>query len=190
MACGDTFSRTGAPERASYTSTAPYRRAADGEISADLLAVLPAGLLSEGRRAACVIAPPSQSGPKTECCLRILIADDERVIAESLATIFRAKGMDAMAVYSGESALETAESFQPDVLLCDVMLGKMNGIDVGIAMTERFPSCRIVLFSGQAATSNLIANANAKGYHFEILSKPIHPEVLLKHIGKLHRQKS
>ena len=114
--------------------------------------------------------------------MRILIVDDEAVIADSLALIFRASGFEARSVYSGERAMELASSFEPDVLISDVVMRGITGIEVGIYVREHFPSCRVLLFSGQAATSDLIQAADTKGYHFDILTKPVHPNVLLDYM--------
>jgi DNA-binding response OmpR family regulator len=115
--------------------------------------------------------------------MRILIVDDEAVIADSLALIFRASGFEARSVYSGERAMELAPSFEPDVLISDVVMRGVTGIEVGIYVREHFPSCRVLLFSGQAATSDLIQAADTKGYHFDILTKPVHPNVLLDYMN-------
>lgn len=114
--------------------------------------------------------------------MRVLIADDENVIADSLAMIFRASGFDARAVYSGEGAVEAAPAFHPDVVICDVVMRGMTGIDLAVHLREHYPGCRVLLFSGQAATSDLVQAADTKGYHFDILTKPVHPRVLLDYI--------
>jgi CheY-like chemotaxis protein len=114
--------------------------------------------------------------------MRVLIVDDESVIADSLALIFRASGFEACSVYSGERALELAPSFEPDVLISDVVMRGITGIEVGIYVRQHFPACRVLLFSGQAATSDLIQAADTKGYHFDILNKPVHPQVLLEYL--------
>jgi DNA-binding response OmpR family regulator len=114
--------------------------------------------------------------------MRILIADDERVIADSLALIFRAKEMEAIAVYSGESALELAESWHPDFVICDIVLGGMNGFEVATYIREHLPTCGIVLFSGHAATADLMFDAGEPGAQFDILTKPVHPRVLLDYV--------
>jgi DNA-binding response OmpR family regulator len=90
----------------------------------------------------------NQSKPK------VLVADDERVISDTLAMILNQSGFEARAVYSGEKALELAPTFEPDMI-------------------------KILLFSGQAATADLLEKARAKGYEFEILAKPVHPQDLL-----------
>jgi DNA-binding NarL/FixJ family response regulator len=67
----------------------------------------------------------------------------------------------------------------PDLAISDVGLPKMNGIDVAIALTKSFPSCHVLLFSGQPSTDNLLAQAEAVGHLFEIVAKPAHPTVML-----------
>jgi CheY-like chemotaxis protein len=117
--------------------------------------------------------PESQGKPK------VLVADDERVIADTLATILNRSGFDACAVYSGEKALEIVPSFQPDMLISDVIMADLNGIDAAIRIRALMPQIKILLFSGQAATADLLEKARAKGYEFEILAKPVHPHDLL-----------
>ena len=68
--------------------------------------------------------------------------------------------------------------------LLDVILPKMNGIELGILLRARYPNCRIVLFSGQLATADLLA-ATASGHTFEIVDKPVHPDVLLSLASQL-----
>jgi CheY-like chemotaxis protein len=88
-------------------------------------------------------------------------------------------GYDAIALYSSGSALEESQNGCPDILLSDVMMPKINGIDTAIAITRRCPRTRVLLFSGQAATANLLREAEEQGFRFELLLKPLRPEVLL-----------
>jgi CheY-like chemotaxis protein len=110
---------------------------------------------------------------------KVLIADDEEVIANTLAIILGRAGFDARAVYSGEMLVELAQSFQPDLLLSDVMMAGITGIEAAIQVREKFPGCEVLLFSGQAATVDLLEEAHAQGCKFEILAKPVHPADLL-----------
>lgn len=114
---------------------------------------------------------------------RILVADDERTIANTLARILNASGFQARAVYSGEKAVEAARDLQPDIVITDVVMPGLNGIEAAIHIRAILPGCRIILFSGQASTGDLIERAEAKGHHFEILTKPVHPQVLLDHLA-------
>lgn len=110
---------------------------------------------------------------------KVLVADDERVIADTLAIILNQSGFDAKAVYSGEAAVETSESWRPNMLISDVIMADLNGIDAAIRIREKLPSCKILLFSGQAATADLLDQAARAGHQFEILAKPVHPQDLL-----------
>jgi CheY-like chemotaxis protein len=113
---------------------------------------------------------------------KVLVVDDERVIADTLAMILNQSGFDAKAVYSGEKAVELASTFTPDMLITDVIMADLNGIDAAIMIRALLPKIKILLFSGQAATADLLEKARAKGYEFEILAKPVHPQDLLSRL--------
>jgi CheY-like chemotaxis protein len=115
---------------------------------------------------------------------KVLVADDERVIADTLAMILDQSGFETRAVYSGEKALELAETFRPDMLISDVIMADVNGIEAAIRMRALLPEIKILLFSGQAATADLLEKARADGYEFEILAKPVHPQDLLSRLRK------
>ncbi|MGB7547075.1 MAG: response regulator [Terracidiphilus sp.] len=110
---------------------------------------------------------------------KVLVVDDEQVIADTLAMILNQSGFQARAVYSGEKALESAATFAPDMLITDVIMADLNGIDAAIQIRALLPHIKILLFSGQAATADLLENARSQGYEFEILAKPVHPQDLL-----------
>lgn len=116
---------------------------------------------------------------ETQTKPKVLVADDERVIADTLAIILNQAGFAATAVYSGEKAVETARTLSPDMLISDVIMTDMNGIDAAIQIRALLPSCKILLFSGQAATADLLDRARTQGHEFEILAKPVHPQDLL-----------
>ena len=117
----------------------------------------------------------STSGSKP----RVLVADDEQVIANTLAIILNQAGFEARAVFSGEKAVEILDTFQPDMLISDVIMTGMTGIEAAIITRQRLPKCKILLFSGQAATADLLEKARTQGHEFEILAKPVHPTDLL-----------
>jgi CheY-like chemotaxis protein len=110
---------------------------------------------------------------------RVLVADDEQVIANTLAIILNQHGFEARAVYSGEKVLEALDTFHPDMLISDVIMTGMTGIDAAIQTRVKLPTCKILLFSGQAATADLLERARSQGHEFEILAKPVHPTDLL-----------
>jgi CheY-like chemotaxis protein len=113
---------------------------------------------------------------------KVLVVDDERVIADTLAMILNQSGFEARAVYSGEGALELVPAFSPDMLISDVIMADLNGIDAAIRIRALLPKIKILLFSGQAATADLLEKARAQGYEFDILAKPVHPQDLLNRL--------
>jgi DNA-binding NtrC family response regulator len=115
---------------------------------------------------------------------RVLILDDEQVIANTLALILNRNGFEACAVYNARDAIDTARQLVPDFLISDVIMEGMTGIDAAIQIAEVVPHCRILLFSGQAATADLLDRAEASGYHFELIVKPVHPRTLLARLNE------
>ena len=111
--------------------------------------------------------------------VRILVVDDESVIAETVVEILKQEGFEAMAASSGSSAIELARTWSPDIVLSDVIMPRVDGIEMGIKIREIVPSCKIILFSGQAATVDLLEKAREQGHRFEILAKPIRPDQLV-----------
>src|SRR5207302_7580962 len=110
---------------------------------------------------------------------KVLVVDDERVIADTLAIILNQNGFDASAVYTGSAAVDQAREARPDLIISDVIMPDMNGIEAAIRIRQILPGCKILLFSGQAATADLLEKARAQGHEFEILAKPVHPQDLL-----------
>jgi CheY-like chemotaxis protein len=113
--------------------------------------------------------------PETEGKLKVLIADDEQVIADTLAAILDHEGFEARAAYSSAQALEIARVFRPDLLISDVIMEDMNGIEAAVRIKAMLPGIRVFLLSGQTTTPELLQKENADGYGFDVLMKPVHP---------------
>jgi DNA-binding response OmpR family regulator len=126
-------------------------------------------------------APQAESGMYRPV---VMVVDDESSIADTLAEILTRSGYAAVAAYDADTALETALLKPPAMLITDVVLPGMNGIDLAIHVRRIFPDCKIILFSGQASTSDLLAAANREGHQFVLLSKPVHPTDLLARISE------
>lgn len=117
---------------------------------------------------------------------KVLVADDERHIADTLQAILDKSGFDATAVYDGQAAVDTARVWVPNIFLSDVVMPGLSGIDAAILVSKTQPRCRILLFSGTPRTAEeLSLKARAQGYDFEILQKPIHPTELLERLRML-----
>jgi CheY-like chemotaxis protein len=130
------------------------------------------------------LASKFQMDTSTPVKPKVLVVDDERVIADTLAIILNKNGFDAAAVYTGTAAVERARAVQPDLIISDVIMPDMNGIEAAIHIRKFLPQCKILLFSGQAATADLLQNARAQGHEFDILAKPVHPQDLLAKLRK------
>lgn len=59
----------------------------------------------------------------------------------------------------------------------------LNGLETANAIVKFLPACRIILFSGQAASSDLLARSREEGDSFEVLAKPIDPVLLLEKLN-------
>jgi DNA-binding NtrC family response regulator len=119
---------------------------------------------------------------------RVFVVDDEKLIADTLAIILRNSGHEASAFYAPESVLAACASSCPDLVISDVVMPEMSGIDMAVLIRERHPACKILLFSGQAATVNLLEEARKRGHNFELLSKPVHPKDLLAALNRVSPQ--
>ncbi len=131
------------------------------------------------------VVPISQVPPRDTSPYRpvVLVVDDESAIADTLTEILSRSGYATMTAYDGNSALETALIAPPELLVSDVVLPGMSGIELAITIRRIFPDCKVLLFSGQASTEDLLAAARRDGHHFTLLTKPVHPLDLLARVS-------
>ncbi|HKN21623.1 MAG TPA: response regulator [Terracidiphilus sp.] len=122
--------------------------------------------------------------PDDEAPARVLVVDDERIIADSIALILKGRGFDSRAVYSGEDAAELALTWMPNAVIADVVMGKMNGVALAIYLSHALPSCRVLLISGNIATSELLDESRKLGHDFPILAKPFPPESVFEFLSQ------
>ena len=115
----------------------------------------------------------------------VFVVDDEHVIASSLAAILKLHGYSATFFTSPREALAAARSIAPDLLISEVAMPSISGLDLAIQMRAQYPTCKILLFSGQPATFDLLEDARGKGHDFDLLLKPILPTELLFEVGKV-----
>jgi DNA-binding response OmpR family regulator len=121
-------------------------------------------------------------------CPVVLIVDDDEIIADTRAAIFRSWGYMAMVAYNAESALTLARLSPPELLVSDTILIGTNGVDLAIQVKQAVPGCKVLLLSGLPLGAELLAEAQAAGPDFTALTKPLHPSQLLAHITKLNIQ--
>lgn len=110
---------------------------------------------------------------------RILVVDDERLLADTLSAVLRIGGFEVRVVYKGEDAIAASSSYRPDIVLSDYFMPPgMNGIEACVRIKQILPACRIIMLSGHPLRQELAAYQN-KGYSFLSLTKPVRPDRLL-----------
>jgi CheY-like chemotaxis protein len=112
----------------------------------------------------------------------VLVVDDENGILETLAAILKGHGFTVFTARSGEEAVDVAYNVEPDWVVSDVIMGTLSGVDAAIKIRELRPNTQILLFSGNALTTDLLAEARSRGHHFEILAKPFAPTDLIERL--------
>jgi DNA-binding NtrC family response regulator len=116
--------------------------------------------------------------------LDVLIVDDEQTIADTLAMILFRSGYRVKVAYDGTSALAMARKDRPALVITDVVMPGMTGIELALALETQVPECKVLLFSGQAATVDLLAKARDMGRDFAIVAKPIHPTDMIRRVSE------
>jgi CheY-like chemotaxis protein len=120
----------------------------------------------------------------------VFVVDDEIVISETLSAILNRAGFKAFSFTHARNAIAACRGAVPDLLISDVSMPEMTGVELAIYFRRTHPQCKILLFSGQAETTDLLLEARNGGYDFELISKPVHPSELLAKCGVGRRSKS
>ena len=115
----------------------------------------------------------------------VLVVDDERRIADTLALIIRSQKYVVNTAYDGMEAYQSCRKALPRLVITDVVMPQMNGVQLAMKLRAEVPQCSVLLFSGQAATADMLRDANEKGFDFELLAKPVHPTELLQKVRSL-----
>ena len=109
----------------------------------------------------------------------VFVVDHEYLIASTLVLILNQVGFAATGFACPLKAIQAAETQCPDIVIADVQLPAMSGIELAIHFGKHFPECKMLLISGQVGTDDLLASAREQGNYFEVLAKPFHPDILL-----------
>ena len=98
-----------------------------------------------------------------------MVADDESRIADTLATILRNFGYEASVAYDAPTAISQGEPFNPELVITDVVMPGMNGVEMAIQVRQLCRSCKILLFSGRSTVFPELNRAtNRKAYAVQI----------------------
>lgn len=118
--------------------------------------------------------------------MKILIVEDERLLADSIKMMLEKKGFEATAVYDGESGKEYAELGVYDLLILDVMMPGMNGYDVARKVRAKRLGVPILMLTAKSDLEDRIAGLNAGADYY--LTKPFDTRELLACINALLRR--
>jgi len=128
---------------------------------------------------------PPENGKSFSKGARILVVDDNHTIADPLAFVLWFEGFTAKAAHSGMEAIAAAQEFKPELLISDVMMPDMLGTEAAVRVSLMLPSCKVILFSGDATGKELVRPVRQQGFEFQFLEKPLHPQKLISHINLL-----
>ena len=115
----------------------------------------------------------------------IYVVDDEAIIASTLAEIIKIHGFDARHFTNSREALEAARLLAPDILLSDLLMPEMTGLELALQVSQLRPECKMILLSGQTGTADLLERAREGGLRIEVLTKPLHPKTLVENVKRL-----
>jgi DNA-binding NtrC family response regulator len=101
---------------------------------------------------------------------RILVIDDETSILHTLEILLRGEGFEVMVRTSGKEALDTWAETRPDVVLSDIRMPGLTGMDVLGAIRERDPEVPVILMTAQASLQSAIEAVNRGAFYY--LQKP------------------
>lgn len=118
--------------------------------------------------------------------MKILIIEDERLLADSLKTLLQGKGFDVEAVYDGESGAEYAELGIYDLLILDVMMPGLDGYQVARQVRAHRCSTPILMLTAKSSLEDRIEGLNAGADYY--LTKPFDTRELLACINALLRR--
>ena len=112
---------------------------------------------------------------------RVLIVDDDTMVANTLTLIFKQRGYEARCCYSANEGLLCAREFRPDLLLCDLVMPGKDGLDLVKDFSRELPDCRILVLTGfYANLDDVEQHSRQLSRPMGILTKPCVPSDLLR----------
>jgi PAS domain S-box-containing protein len=136
-------------------------------------------------------APPREDEPAApKSSLRILIVDDNRDAADSLAMMLRLLGNDIHTAHDGEEALTLAGEFRPDVVLLDIGLPKLTGYEACRRIREQPWGKQMVLLAVTGCGQEEDRRRSREAGFDKHMVKPVDPQALLNLLGELGEVKA
>ena len=118
--------------------------------------------------------------------MRILVVDDEPLVAQTLGLIFGRQGFEVTTVNGTAEALHSAATSMPDLLLTDIDMPGRDGVALMTEFSRLYPACPILVLTGfYAALGRVHDCARTLAQTVEIVTKPCQPSDLLRTAGKM-----
>ena len=95
---------------------------------------------------------------------KIVVVDDEPIITHTLCQILRGAGYRAFAAYEAEGAMMLCKHHSADLLLSDVNMPGISGIELAQQVARELPNCKVILLSGHVDTAPLLSEAREQGF--------------------------
>lgn len=112
---------------------------------------------------------------------RVLVVDDDRLVADTLCMVYKANGYDSEARYSAAEGYARAQSFAPDLVLCDVTMPEESGLQLAARMQVTMPQIRLLMLTAYASNApDVRAQSRKMQRPLHLLSKPCRPDDLLR----------
>lgn len=112
---------------------------------------------------------------------RVLVVDDDRLVADTLCLIFRANGFESEARYSAATGFAYAQSYAPSLMLCDVVMPEESGLQLAQRVRRAMPATKLLLLTAYPSTATEVHDpAEAQRKPLKLLSKPCRPDDLLR----------
>jgi DNA-binding response OmpR family regulator len=119
---------------------------------------------------------------------RVLIVDDDRLVADTLSLVFRVNGFESEARYTAAEGLDLARSFAPSLLLTDVTMPGESGLELADAVHREVPGCKVLMLTAYESNSSDVERHSERTRRpVRMLYKPVRPEELIREARELLR---
>src|SRR2546423_683782 len=133
------------------------------------------------------MSPPPAATPQTS----ILVIDDEQGILDTLRILLKNEGFDVATAQGGKAGLEALKTSAPDIVLTDIRMPQVSGIDILAAVKDQDPETPVVLMTAQASLQSAIQAVNQGAFHY--VQKPFSNDeivALCRRAAEVRRLKS
>ena len=115
----------------------------------------------------------------------VLVVDDEHVIADGAAMVLQARGYCALAVYSAEEAIRFLSTIDVALILSDVNMPGVDGLELAAEAKKVCPRAKILLMSGMETPATISQRQGCSGCPFQVIAKPFGVNELVEKVNSV-----